>query len=160
MAQIQDVIGQSINAASASSMAELGKISKLIPWLEHCRKSGADKVQAREEKWRTSSATFHDQSRLDREAAEKRREVELRKQWALLVKIAEANGIDVDDEEENEGDLVLAREASLGAQLKAELNMELSRAATGSDNVANGARMDAQTSNNKGPIDIDESDDS
>lgn len=126
LGSVQDVLGQSMNAASAATMTELASISKLIPWLEHCRKTGADKVQAREEKWRTSSATFHDQSRRDREMAEKRLEAELQKQRALLVKIAEANGVDVDEDEksdEREG-----REASLGAQLTAELNMEANRA--------------------------------
>ncbi|TKA32147.1 hypothetical protein B0A50_01395 [Salinomyces thailandicus] len=123
---VQNVLGQSINAASASTMHELASISKLIPWLENCRKTGAERVQAREEKWRSSSATFHDQSRRDREAAEKRLDHELQKQRTLLVKIAEANGVDVDDVEKD-GDRE-DREASLGAQLTAELNMEASRA--------------------------------
>lgn len=127
----QDVLGQSMNAANASTMAELGNISKLVPWVEHCRKTGADKVQAREEKWRTSSATFHDQSRRDREEAEKKLALELQRQRALLIKIAEANGVDVDedDEEGKDGldDEYGAREASLGRQLTAELNMEASR---------------------------------
>ena len=109
-------------------MAELANISKLIPWLEHCRKTSADKVQAREEKWRSSSATFHDQSRRDREAADKKLEVELLRQRALLVKIAEANGVDIDeDEREGKDSERRDREASLGAQLTAELNMEASR---------------------------------
>ncbi|RMZ21043.1 hypothetical protein D0859_14947 [Hortaea werneckii] len=94
---VQDVIGQSLNAA----------------------KSG--KIQAREEKWRTSSATFHDHARRDRDAAEKRLETELGRQRALLIKIAEANGIDLDDDEIGNRD---DREASLGAQLTAEFNME------------------------------------
>lgn len=57
MDSVQDVIGQSINAASAGTINELSSITKLIHWLEHCRKTSADKVQAREEKWRSSSAT-------------------------------------------------------------------------------------------------------
>jgi hypothetical protein len=127
IASAQDVLGQSLNAASASTMAELANIAKLVPWLEHCRKTAADKVQAREEKWRTSSATFHDQSRRDRENAEKKLEEELQRQRALLIKIAEANGVDVDEEEEKD-DGRNDREASLGAQLTAELNMEARRA--------------------------------
>ncbi|KAK3671439.1 hypothetical protein LTR78_008717 [Recurvomyces mirabilis] len=106
-------------------MAELANISKLVPWLEHCRKSAADKTQAREEKWRTSSATFHDHARKDRETAEKKLEDELQKQRALLVKIAEASGVDVDEDDDKSQGM---REASLGAQLSAELDMEARRA--------------------------------
>ncbi|KAI6806985.1 hypothetical protein KC315_g12964 [Hortaea werneckii] len=118
---VQDVIGQSLNAASASMMAELTNLSKLMSHHEHCRKVESGKIQAREEKWRTSSATFHDHARRDRDAAEKRLETELGRQRALLIKIAEANGIDLDDDEIGNRD---DREASLGAQLTAEFNME------------------------------------
>lgn len=117
---VQDVIGQSLNAASASAMSELANITKLLPWLEHCRKTNADKVQAREEKWRSSSATFHDQNRRERETAEKQIKEQLESQRQLLIKLAEANGIDVDEEEK-------LSEASLGAQLRSELNLEASR---------------------------------
>merc|ERR1712029_1302553 len=103
-------------------MAELTSLSKLVSHHEHCRKVESGKVQAREEKWRTSSATFHDHARRDRDAAEKRLETELGRQRALLIKIAEANGIDLDDEIGNRDE----REASLGAQLTAEFNMESS----------------------------------
>ncbi|KAI7356692.1 hypothetical protein D0864_04797 [Hortaea werneckii] len=122
---VQDVLGQSLNAASASVMAELTSLSKLVSHHEHCRKVESGKVQAREEKWRTSSATFHDHARRDRDAAEKRLETELGRQRTLLIKIAEANGIDLDDDEigGNRDD----REASLGAQLTAEFNMETSK---------------------------------
>ncbi|KAI7238360.1 hypothetical protein KC330_g2657 [Hortaea werneckii] len=121
---VQDVLGQSLNAASASVMAELTNISKLVSHHEHCRKMETGKIQAREEKWRTSSATFHDHARRDRDAAEKRLETELGRQRALLIKIAEANGIDLDDDEIGNRD---DREASLGAQLTAEFNMETSK---------------------------------
>lgn len=121
----QDVLGQSLNTATVTTMTELANISKLIPWLEHCRQVGADKTQAREEKWRTSSANFHDQSRRDRESAEKRIEEELQRQKALLIRIAEANGIDVEDDKDR------SREVSLGAQLTAELSLEASRAENG-----------------------------
>lgn len=117
---VQDVLGQSINAASASAMSELANITKLLPWLEHCRKTNADKVQAREEKWRSSSATFHDQNRRERETAEKQINEKLEFQRQLLIKLAEANGIDVDEEDK-------LSEASLGAQLTAELSLEASR---------------------------------
>ncbi|KAK5108627.1 hypothetical protein LTR62_008118 [Meristemomyces frigidus] len=143
---VQDVLGQSINAASASTLNELTSISKLIPWLEQCRKLAADKTQAREEKWRSSSATFHDKSRKDRETAEKRLEDELQKQRALLVKIAEANGIDVDEEDAKE-DAGSTREASLGAQLTAELELQASRAAE---------RLVAQEVQSRNPITIDD----
>ena len=121
---VQDVLGQSMNTASANTMSELTNIGKLIPWLEHCRKTSADKVQAREEKWRTSSATFHDQTRRERESAEKRIEKKLEEQKDLLLKVARASGIDVEDLEALNGNLDDSREQSLGAQLTAELNME------------------------------------
>lgn len=122
---VQDVLGQSMNTASANTMTELTNISKLIPWLEHCRKTSADKIQAREEKWRTSSATFHDQSRREREAAEKGLVKKLDENNQLLLKIARATGVDVQDMEDlNGGGLDGSREQSLGAQLTAELNME------------------------------------
>ena len=112
-------------------MAELNNIAKLIPWLEHCRKSSADKVQAREEKWRSSSATFHDQARREREAAEKRLEKKLEEQRELLLKIAQASGINPDDiEAPQEGTPSRSREESLGAQLTAELNLEAGKAGT------------------------------
>ncbi|RMZ11948.1 hypothetical protein D0862_02804 [Hortaea werneckii] len=121
---VQDVLGQSLNAASASVMAELTNVSKLVSHHEQCRKVESGKIQAREEKWRTSSATFHDHARRDRDAAEKRLETELGRQRALLIKIAEANGIDLDDDEIGNRD---EREASLGAQLTAEFDMETSK---------------------------------
>ncbi|KAI5361207.1 hypothetical protein Slin15195_G123200 [Septoria linicola] len=122
---MQDVLGQSINSATAMEMTELANITKLIPWLEHCRKTNADKVQAREEKRRSSSATFHDQNRRERESAETRLEKKLEAQRQLLIKIAKSNGVDVEEEDEDDEK---RSEASLGAQLTAELNSEARRA--------------------------------
>ena len=56
----------------------------VIPWLERCRKTSADASQAREEKWRTSSATFHDQARREREEAEKEILGEMKLQKSIL----------------------------------------------------------------------------
>ncbi|KAK1077555.1 hypothetical protein LTR33_007993 [Friedmanniomyces endolithicus] len=132
MASVQDVLSQSMNAASASTMAELASIAKLVHWVEACRKSSADKAQAREEKWRTSSATFHDQSRRDRETAEERLLDEVQKQRVLLERVARASGVEVGDGEKESETTREAeqgeREASLGAQLTAELNAEANRA--------------------------------
>ncbi|KAF2211169.1 hypothetical protein CERZMDRAFT_44068 [Cercospora zeae-maydis SCOH1-5] len=102
----------------------------LIPWLEQCRKASADKGQAREEKWRSSSATFHDQSRREREVAEARIEKRLDAHHHLLTKIAESSGVDLDEEEEEEeaDEDEKHSEISLGAQLTAELNSEAQRA--------------------------------
>lgn len=136
---LQDIIGVSINSACATNMNELNSISKLIPWLEHCRKTNADKVQAREEKWRSSSAIFHDQSRKEREAAEARLEKKLEAQRQILVKLAEVNGIDVDEDEEDDEK---HSEASLGAQLTAELNSEAQRAERESRNDSNTISID------------------
>lgn len=121
---VQDVLGQSMNAASANTMNELINIAKLVPWLEQCRKTSADKVQAREEKWRSSSATFHDQARRDREAAEKRIEKRLEEQRELLFKVARASGIDTDEIDAMEAGSPGTSDKSLGAQLTAELNLE------------------------------------
>ncbi|KAF7191591.1 hypothetical protein HII31_07093 [Pseudocercospora fuligena] len=131
---VQDVLGQSINSATASTMSELSNITKLLPWLEHCRKTNADKVQAREEKWRSSSASFHDQARREREEAEKRFEEKLEAQRRLLIKVAEANGVDI--EEEDRGS-----EVSLGEQLTAELNSEAVRAERDSRNLTTHAHI-------------------
>lgn len=125
---MQDILGQSINASSASTIAELGSITKMLEWLEHCRKTSSDKVTAREEKWRSSSATFHDQARREREDAEKRIERKLDKQNDLLVKLARASNIGAVRQEPPSGASdERSREASLGAQLTAELNMEVER---------------------------------
>ncbi|KAK3698306.1 hypothetical protein LTR37_017014 [Vermiconidia calcicola] len=130
MDAVQDVLGQSINAASASTLSEMSNVQKLIPWLEHCRKTSADKVQSREEKWRSSSATFHDQNRKEREVAEKRIEKKLEEQRELLVKLARVSGVDIDEVDGSGGSG--SREQSLGAQLTAELNMEAAKAGTAS----------------------------
>ena len=76
-----------------------------------------------QEKWRSSSATFHDQSRREREAAEKRIDKRLEEQNQLLVKLARAQGVDVEGTDMLSIDSVeRSREPSLGAQLTAELN--------------------------------------
>lgn len=118
--------------------------SPKLRWLEHCRKSNADKVQAREEKWRSSSATFHDQARRDREKAEQRLEARLMSQRQLLVQVAEANGIDVDENEEQFKHVKDDKEidASLGDQLTAELNQEAKRAAKSRNNSAQIVTLD------------------
>ncbi|KAK3113412.1 hypothetical protein LTR53_009314 [Teratosphaeriaceae sp. CCFEE 6253] len=143
---VQDVLGQSINAASAATLAELANLAKLVPWVEACRKTGADKAQAREEKWRTSSATFHDQSRRDREVAEAGVREELRRQGLLLERIARAQGVELDGEEKGEEG---EREPSLGAQLTAELNLEVAK-----EDVAGRGRVGA--GEGAGGVDDDE----
>ncbi|KAF2717214.1 hypothetical protein K431DRAFT_233616 [Polychaeton citri CBS 116435] len=139
---VQNIIGQSINAASASTMTELASISRLFPWLENTLRANIDKVQQRDEKWRNSSAAFHDESRRDREAAEKALELSLEKQAKqleqqreVLARLAKANNIDVGDL-----DPEVNHAASLEAQLAAELNREARR-----DNVGNSRRKRKQT---------------
>jgi len=85
IASSQEVLGWSMNSANSCTMTELSNISKLVPWLEHCRKMSADKTQAREEKWRTSSATFHDQARRAREEADRMVEHKLRKRMVRML---------------------------------------------------------------------------
>ncbi|GAB7363285.1 hypothetical protein MBLNU230_g3566t1 [Neophaeotheca triangularis] len=118
---VQHILGQSINASNSSVMAELSNINtKTLPWLENCRKAAADKAMAREEKWRSSSANFHDQSRREREVAEGRLEKGLEgvgEGVARLEKVVKGlRGEGAGDEGE------LNREGSLGAQVRWELN--------------------------------------
>ena len=101
MEGMQNVIGQSINAANGTVLNELATANRHLPWLEQCRKTAADLRQEREEKWRSSSASFHDSARKNREAAELRiierldqQQRLIEKQRELLVKVAEVNGID------------------------------------------------------------------
>lgn len=138
MEGVQNVLGQSINAANGTVLNELSTVTRMLPWLEHCRKTAADLQQEREEKWRSSSASFHDSARKDREAAEVRifekleqQQRLIEKQHELLVKVAEANGVDeVDDNGDKDGPRNRgqeSREESLGAQLSRELNMAANR---------------------------------
>jgi len=150
MEGIQNVLGQSINAANSTVLNELATANRMLPWLEHCRKTAADLQQEREEKWRSSSASFHDYARKDREAAELRiferleqQQRLIESQRKLLVKLAEANGV---DDNEHDGDnngspkpRRESREESLGAQLTRELNMEASR----KDDQTQGASREA-----------------
>lgn len=138
MEGIQNVFGQSINAASATALNELATANRMLSWLEHCRKTAADLQQEREEKWRSSSASVHDSARKDCEAAERRIFEQLEQQQRLiesqrklLVKVAEANGVDDDDHDAGNTHSLKpgrdSREESLGAQLTRELTMEASR---------------------------------
>ena len=159
---VQEILGQSLNTVSANVLAELGNVAKLLPWLEQCRKLSADRSQAREEKWRTNSATFHDAARRERDAADRRLARALDHHRRLLLALARNAGLDVreweaapaaddDDRKSDATDAVRidpdpkprpddasstspataaphpSREASLGAQLTAELNMEAER---------------------------------
>lgn len=129
---VQDVLGQSLNSASAAAMAELDNISKLVPWLEHCRKASADKIQAREEKWRTSSANFHDEARRDREKAESRLQGVVAEHGALLAKIARAVGVRVDEGGGGRSpEEATSREGLLGAQLRRELSLNSAQSSVG-----------------------------
>ncbi|KAL1601744.1 hypothetical protein SLS60_006659 [Paraconiothyrium brasiliense] len=47
-------------------------ISSQIKWVEECRRVAADAHDRREENWRTSSATFHDKGRQERESFQSR----------------------------------------------------------------------------------------
>lgn len=137
---VQDILGQSMNASSGGMMAELSSVTKLVHWLEHCRKTSVDKVQAREEKWKSSSATFHDETRREREAAKKRIERKLEEQGELLMQLARASNTAVGDAklgQRSGGSDERSREASLGAQLTAELNMEAGRSGDTEDEPFN-----------------------
>jgi len=92
-----------VNAQHNQTTASLAHIAGFLPWLEDCRKTAHDVSHAREEKWRMSSATFHDQARKDRESAEKEilellkaQKSALDRQNKILVQLCESQGIDVD----------------------------------------------------------------
>lgn len=104
---LQNTIGSSLGLQQTTTAHELNNISKLIPWLESCRKAAADISQAREEKWRITSATFHDQARKDRETAEKKimEEIKaqrrgLKKQQKMIDRLLDAQGLANDGEED------------------------------------------------------------
>lgn len=46
---------------------EIRSLSERVGWVEDCRRTHASQYQDREERWRTTSATFHDQNRINRE---------------------------------------------------------------------------------------------
>ncbi|KAK4987177.1 hypothetical protein LTR50_004778 [Elasticomyces elasticus] len=105
-----DALQKAVVAVSQSThnqiKSELTNILELLPWLEHCRKTGTDAQQLREERWRTSSATFHDSNRRDRATAEKVMMGELKTQTAmlqeqqsLLKRLMEDCGLDIGDAE-------------------------------------------------------------
>lgn len=75
-------------------MSELANLkTTMFPWLEDCRKAAAAASQAREEKWRTSAATFHDNARRERETAERTILEELGEQKAMLKKLLKLQGL-------------------------------------------------------------------
>lgn len=82
-----DTFQTTLATANDPVLTEMRHVShNLIPWLEQCRKAASDTSQAREEKWRTSSATFHDQNRRERDAAEKNILGEIQSQKSMLGK--------------------------------------------------------------------------
>nr|OQO23185.1 hypothetical protein B0A51_08539 [Rachicladosporium sp. CCFEE 5018] len=148
---VQGVIGQSINTANFFVMAELANANRLLPWLEDCRKTGANKVQERDDAWRSKTAAFHDGARYARAAAEKMIEERLEqqqrmieKQQGLLARFLQANDIDLDAEDKaSEG--TDEREESLGAQLTRELDEQEIR-----------GREDARAKSGAEPIAVDD----
>lgn len=70
---------------------------------------------------------FHDSTRREREAAEKRIEKKLDEQSELLLKLARAKNITNVPDLQSGASEERSREASLGAQLTAELNNEAGR---------------------------------
>ncbi|OQN98804.1 hypothetical protein B0A48_15150 [Cryoendolithus antarcticus] len=148
---VQGVIGQSVNTANSFVMAELANANRMLPWLEDCRKTGANKVQERDDAWRSKTAAFHDGARYARAAAEKRLEERLEeqqrmieKQHGLLARFLQANDIDLEAEDKaSEG--TDERDESLGAQLTRELDEQERR-----------GREDARAKSGAEPIAVDD----
>lgn len=101
-----DSLQSTIPIAHNQLQAGMREISQdMLPWLEQCRKTAGDASQAREEKWRISSANFHDQTRREREAAEKAmlREIRaqssaLNKQMKMVKKLLDAQNLVVNED--------------------------------------------------------------
>jgi len=98
------VITSTLHAQHTQNTQYLTNISNGVQWLEGCRKIEHDSAQAREEKWRISSATFHDNARKDRETAEKEllsevkaQQKQLDKQHAMIVQLMESQGLDLEE---------------------------------------------------------------
>ncbi|QDS71296.1 hypothetical protein FKW77_001482 [Venturia effusa] len=56
--------------SNASIMTKLHSVSAQIKWVEECRRIADEAHDGREERWRSSSATFHDETRKARERHE------------------------------------------------------------------------------------------
>ncbi|RDI77448.1 hypothetical protein Vi05172_g12562 [Venturia inaequalis] len=56
--------------SNACIMTKLHSVSAQIKWVEECRRIADEAHDGREERWRTSSATFHDDTRKGRERHE------------------------------------------------------------------------------------------
>jgi len=102
-------ITSTLHAQHTQNQQYLTNISNGIQWLEGCRKNEHDAAQTREEKWRMSSATFHDNARKDREATEKEllseikaQKKQLEKQHGMLVQLMESQGLDLEDTNDND----------------------------------------------------------
>lgn len=98
-----------LHAHQTQNQQYLTNISNGIQWLESCRKNEHDAAQTREEKWRMSSASFHDNARKDREAAEKElllqikaQKKQLEKQHGMLVQLMESQGLDLEETNDND----------------------------------------------------------
>lgn len=83
---------------------------------------------------RSPSCSFHDTTRREREAAEKRLEKRLDEQNRLLTKLVRHNGINLDESgQQSVGSDERSREPSLGAQLTAELKEQAGNQGGGED---------------------------
>ncbi|KAF1988389.1 hypothetical protein K402DRAFT_34463 [Aulographum hederae CBS 113979] len=67
---------------------DVKNLSAQIRWVEQCRRIAAEDHDKREEKWRTTSATFHDDNRRKRESHDMWVAQELTKQTNLLVQVS------------------------------------------------------------------------
>lgn len=88
--ELEDVEEEATEEAPDTSTvsSKLNNISAQIKWVEECRRIAGELHDAREEKWRTTSATFHDDNRKARENHEKFLLAEMNWQRSMLIALA------------------------------------------------------------------------
>jgi len=96
-------ITATLNTQHNTTMQALMNNNSTLQWFQESRQKAHDAAQAREEKWRLSSASFQDSGRRDREKAEReiRADLEeqktvLERQQKMLVQLMESQGLDLD----------------------------------------------------------------
>lgn len=93
---VQGSLAALLNLQHTQIMNELASMGRAPQWLEACRKGDYDKSESREEKWRLSSANFHDTTRKELVAELKEQREEMQEQHKMLTQLLEVQGLDED----------------------------------------------------------------
>ncbi|KAF1825208.1 uncharacterized protein K489DRAFT_377758 [Dissoconium aciculare CBS 342.82] len=140
LSTMQTVLNSALERDRAAAQRERASTQQTLLYIEKERTALAQKMETRENEWRSSSATFHDRSKTERQEVEARIEEKLARQERLLARIAKAGGISMEgDGPENDQGSPAESDGSLGAQLAAELEADASRAAEPSATGASAA---------------------